>query len=84
MDEDLQSLSPTVKAVLEAYETNCDKFAALAAVVRELAERVAPADFQYDSGSLADGALEFEQGQECRNGVIRELLLAVSAELDSI
>lgn len=36
MENELQSLSPAAQAVLQAYEDNYDKFAALAAVLRAL------------------------------------------------
>lgn len=36
MENELQSLSPAAQAVVQAYEDNYDKFAALAAVLRSL------------------------------------------------
>lgn len=54
----------------------------IAAALRTVADQVAPANFQYDTGSHVDGALEFEQGQECRNEAIRDGLLSIADELE--
>jgi hypothetical protein len=40
MQNELQSLSPTAQAVVEAYEQTHDKYAALAAVLRVAAEKL--------------------------------------------
>ena len=89
----MADLSPAAKAVLDAYkdapdvkyvngEWIQDEAGQVAAALRAVADQVAPEGFAYDSGSLADGALEFEQGQDCRNEVIRSGLLAIAAELE--
>lgn len=53
-----------------------------AVVLHAAADIVAPKDFTYDTGSLADGAIEFEQGQEARNEVIRYRLLELAEAMN--
>lgn len=80
----MTDLSPAARAVWEAAMNTPDHMPYehdIAAALLAAADQVAPEDFAYDSGSLADGALEFEQGQDCRNEAIRRHILAIAAEL---
>ena len=82
-----EPLSPAAQAVSNAAKSSLDweagylPNAVAAAALRAAADQVTPEDFAYDSGSFADGALEFEQGQNCRNEASRSGLLAIAAEL---
>ena len=78
-----EPLSPAAQAVLRAAgDSEPGIYATIAAALRAAADQVTPEDFAYDSGSFADGALEFEQGQNCRNEAIRSGLLAIAAEME--
>lgn len=53
-----------------------------AIILQTVADIVTPSDFMYHSGSLTEGAMHFESGQEARNEAIRYRLLELAEELN--
>jgi len=79
----MTNLSPQAQAIVDAFDAEYYQKArnrqdALAAVLRVLADNVAPDDYKCFYGDR-----EYDAGMEGRNDEIREAILSIATELEA-
>jgi len=77
---ELTDLSPTAQRLVNAYEGGplpADMYTSLAAVLLSVANDVAPENYESFNGNS-----DYDEGQEARNGAIRDAILALVDELN--
>jgi hypothetical protein len=80
----MTNLSPQAQTIIDAYENTTDKYDALAAVLRVLADNVVPEDYDHWDGRDGEYWSGFEFGQNQRNEDIRLQVLKIVKELENV